>query len=369
MSAAGRAGAARPGHRGNAALATAAADVLGIAPADALAAMRAVTGVGGRYAVHRRPEATYRLFLAKNPAGWVEIFDMLAEADRPLVLAINARTADGRDTSWLWDVPFEAPRAARRRDRRAGCRPGAATGVRRGGPRAGAGHRCGLAHRQEAARPAPGGQRPRPRCGGQLHGLPGAARDGGTSERAPVSDSSVAIALLYPELLGTYGDGGNATVLAQRLRWRGIAAEVVTVPPRAPLPTCEIYLLGGDDDPAAPRCPRTGGRPADRRGGGRRGRPGRVRRAAGLGGPSLPGRAGTPKGLACSISRRVGRPGTSNTSVQWGRRWSSHDGACTCPCWWGSRTTAASPGCAGTRCPWAPCGSASATAPRTGPRA
>ena len=69
--------------------------------------MRAVTGVGGRYAVHRRPEATYRLFLAKNPAGWVEIFDMLAEADRPLVLAINARTADGRDTSWLWDVPFE----------------------------------------------------------------------------------------------------------------------------------------------------------------------------------------------------------------------------------------------------------------------
>lgn len=94
-------------NRGNAALATAAADVLGIAPADALAAMRAVTGVGGRYAVHRRPEATYRLFLAKNPAGWVEIFDMLAEADRPLVLAINARTADGRDTSWLWDVPFE----------------------------------------------------------------------------------------------------------------------------------------------------------------------------------------------------------------------------------------------------------------------
>lgn len=65
-----------------------------------------------------------------------------------------------------------------------------------------------------------------------------------------MSDSSVAIALLYPELLGTYGDNGNATVLAQRLRWRGIAAEVVTVAPRAPLPTCEIYLLGGgEDDP------------------------------------------------------------------------------------------------------------------------
>ena len=32
----------------------------------------------------------------------------------------------------------------------------------------------------------------------------------------------VSIALLYPELLGTYGDGGNATVLSQWLRWRGI---------------------------------------------------------------------------------------------------------------------------------------------------
>ena len=37
-----------------------------------------------------------------------------------------------------------------------------------------------------------------------------------------MADSAVSIALLYPELLGTYGDGGNAVVLAQRLRWRGI---------------------------------------------------------------------------------------------------------------------------------------------------
>jgi lipid II isoglutaminyl synthase (glutamine-hydrolysing) len=26
---------------------------------------------------------------------------------RPLLVIINAREADGRDTSWLWDVPFE----------------------------------------------------------------------------------------------------------------------------------------------------------------------------------------------------------------------------------------------------------------------
>ena len=32
---------------------------------------------------------------------------MIAPPPTPLVLALNARAADGRDTSWLWDVPFE----------------------------------------------------------------------------------------------------------------------------------------------------------------------------------------------------------------------------------------------------------------------
>jgi UDP-N-acetyl-D-mannosaminuronate dehydrogenase len=45
--------------------------------------------------------------LAKNPAGWAEVFDMLSPAPAPVVIAINARTADGHDPSWLWDVPFE----------------------------------------------------------------------------------------------------------------------------------------------------------------------------------------------------------------------------------------------------------------------
>jgi UDP-N-acetylmuramyl tripeptide synthase len=45
------------------------------------------------------------MLLAKNPAGWAETLHLLD--DRPLLLAVNAREADGRDTSWLWDVPFE----------------------------------------------------------------------------------------------------------------------------------------------------------------------------------------------------------------------------------------------------------------------
>ncbi|MDQ1630975.1 MAG: hypothetical protein QOC80_947 [Frankiaceae bacterium] len=63
------------------------------------------------------------------------------------------------------------------------------------------------------------------------------------------SDSTTRIALVYPELLGTYGDGGNALVLSQRLRWRGLDAEVVSVPAGEPLPTsCDLYLLGGGED-------------------------------------------------------------------------------------------------------------------------
>jgi CobQ-like glutamine amidotransferase family enzyme len=61
--------------------------------------------------------------------------------------------------------------------------------------------------------------------------------------------ADVAVCLVYPDLLGTYGDGGNARILAQRLRWRGIGAEVVTVRLGDRLPaTCELYVLGGGED-------------------------------------------------------------------------------------------------------------------------
>jgi hypothetical protein len=60
---------------------------------------------------------------------------------------------------------------------------------------------------------------------------------------------TVSIALVYPDLLGTYGDGGNALVLAQRLRWRGHEAEVVTVSEADEVPAgCDIYVVGGGED-------------------------------------------------------------------------------------------------------------------------
>ena len=61
----------------------------------------------------------------------------------------------------------------------------------------------------------------------------------------------ITIGLLLPDVLGTYSDAGNAVVLSQRLRWRGISARVLQCDAQATPPTgCDIYLLGGGEDTA-----------------------------------------------------------------------------------------------------------------------
>ena len=94
---------------GNAAHAAAAAELLGVEPKVGLAAMSDVAAVEGRYSeAQLAPGRRGRLLLAKNPAGWVEMLELLdTEPDRPVIIDFNSRTADGRDPSWLWDVPFE----------------------------------------------------------------------------------------------------------------------------------------------------------------------------------------------------------------------------------------------------------------------
>jgi CobQ-like glutamine amidotransferase family enzyme len=61
----------------------------------------------------------------------------------------------------------------------------------------------------------------------------------------------VRVGLVYPELLGTYGDRGNAVTLVQRCRWRGIPAELVEVHAGGAIPdSLDVYLFGGgEDDP------------------------------------------------------------------------------------------------------------------------
>jgi UDP-N-acetylmuramyl tripeptide synthase len=94
-------------NEANAAMAAVAAHLLGVETGAALGAFAAVESVGGRYQVVRLGGRRVRLLLGKNPAGWAEMFGMLAPAPAPVVIAINARAADGKDPSWLWDVPFE----------------------------------------------------------------------------------------------------------------------------------------------------------------------------------------------------------------------------------------------------------------------
>ena len=61
--------------------------------------------------------------------------------------------------------------------------------------------------------------------------------------------STITVALLFPDLLGTYGDSGNAVILARRLAWRAFDVRMVTVRSGDPVPeTCEIYVVGGGED-------------------------------------------------------------------------------------------------------------------------
>lgn len=61
----------------------------------------------------------------------------------------------------------------------------------------------------------------------------------------------VRIVLVYPSLLGIYGDRGNAMVLARRLEWRGERADLLGIEPGRQLPDDgDVYLLGGGEDAA-----------------------------------------------------------------------------------------------------------------------
>ncbi|WP_433049470.1 MurT ligase domain-containing protein [Dactylosporangium sp. CS-033363] len=98
-------------NRANAATALAVAAHFGAPPAKAVPELAKVASVAGRYATVHRDGRVIRLLLAKNPAGWLESFDM-AE-DVPTLLGLNARDPDGLDTSWLYDVDFSPLRGRR----------------------------------------------------------------------------------------------------------------------------------------------------------------------------------------------------------------------------------------------------------------
>ena len=186
--------------------------------------------------------------LAKNPAGWDELLDLVAGSDAPLVVSINARIADGADPSWLWDVPYErlAGRAVvatgdRFRDLSVRLHYGGVRHIAEADPV----QAVTLAAAAGAAGPDGGGRRHR-----ELHGLPRPVGRAGMT--APLR-----IAVVYPDLLGTYGDGGNGLVLARRAEWRGLDATLLQAASDRPLPEADLYCLGGGEDGPQVRAART----------------------------------------------------------------------------------------------------------------
>ncbi|MFB7513717.1 type 1 glutamine amidotransferase [Streptomyces sp. NPDC056144] len=79
-----------------------------------------------------------------------------------------------------------------------------------------------------------------------------------------MSDSSLRLVWVYPDLLSTYGDQGNVLVVERRAQQRGLHVERVDVRSDQPVPTSgDIYLIGGGEDRpqrlAAERLLRDGG--------------------------------------------------------------------------------------------------------------
>jgi CobQ-like glutamine amidotransferase family enzyme len=60
---------------------------------------------------------------------------------------------------------------------------------------------------------------------------------------------AITIALVYPSLLGTYGDRGNTLALVHRARARDLPVRVLEISPDDPVPAdADVYLLGGGED-------------------------------------------------------------------------------------------------------------------------
>ena len=64
-----------------------------------------------------------------------------------------------------------------------------------------------------------------------------------------MSESTLRIVWIYPDLLSTYGDRGNLLILARRATARGIDVETFEVRSDQAMPSsADIYLIGGGED-------------------------------------------------------------------------------------------------------------------------
>ena len=92
-------------NHGNAVAALAAANVMGIDTDTALDRMAELDSAFGRYTNYDVGGRAARLVLAKNPVGMRAALELIGDSN--VIVGIGAEGVDGRDTSWLYDAPFE----------------------------------------------------------------------------------------------------------------------------------------------------------------------------------------------------------------------------------------------------------------------
>lgn len=97
-------------NRANAAMALSALYELGEPLALAVQGVNALQSVAGRFSLRHWRGRDVRLLLAKNPAGFSAMLSTVPTDNSEVWVAINARVADGRDPSWLYDIDFESLR-------------------------------------------------------------------------------------------------------------------------------------------------------------------------------------------------------------------------------------------------------------------
>ncbi len=94
----------------NALAALAACAVIGVDPAVAGPAVSACPPAFGRSEQLDVDGRHVRLLLVKNPTGCAQVIRtfLVDDAQAPALIALNDAAADGRDVSWIWDVPLES---------------------------------------------------------------------------------------------------------------------------------------------------------------------------------------------------------------------------------------------------------------------
>ena len=296
-------------------MAAVAAEACGIDAPRPLAAMATVEEVAGRFTVRSFGAVRARLMLAKNPAGWDELLDLVAGSDAPLVVSINARIGRRRRPELAVGRALRAP-----------------------------GRSCRGGHRRPLPRPlgAPALRRRRPTSPSPIRSVR-STRRGGEALAPHRADEVVDVIGNYTafhDLLGhaamsAAAHRGRLPRPARHLRRRrerpdpgparpsgaATTSSCCRPPSDRPLPEADVYCLGGGEDgPQVQRRPDAHRRRHAGPAGGRRA-PSCWRSAPGSrsSGRTFPGRGGEPhEGVGLlDVETRQGRPGRA----RWARSW------------------------------------------------